>query len=89
MGYEIINLGGGRNPVSLNNIIFKLEDLIGKKAKIDHKPFHKADLLETWADISKAKSLLDWAPQVSLEDGLEKSVQWYMENKNWLKELKV
>ena len=89
VGYEIINLGGGRNPVSLNNIIFKLEDLIGKKAKIDHKPFHKADLLAPWADISKAKSLLDWAPQVSLEDGLEKSVQWYMENKNWLKELKV
>ena len=89
VGYEIINLGGGRNPVSLNTIISKLEELLGKKAKIDHKPFHVADLMETWADISKAKRLLDWEPQVSLDEGLEKSVQWYMDNRNWLKEIFV
>ena len=89
VGYEIINLGGGRNPVSLNNIISKLEQLLGKKAKIDHKPFHVADLMETWADISKAKDLLGWEPQVSLDKGLEESVQWYMDNQHWLKEVQV
>ena len=89
VGYQIINLGGGRNPVSLNTIISKLEELLGKKAKIDSKPFHAADLMETWADISKANSLLGWEPQVSLEDGLKKSVQWYMDNRHWLKEVKV
>jgi nucleoside-diphosphate-sugar epimerase len=89
VGYEIINLGGGRNPVSLNTIISNLEELLGKKAKIDHKPFHVADLMETWADISKAKRLLGWEPQVSLEEGLEKSVQWYLDNQHWLKEVQV
>ena len=89
VGYEIINLGGGRNPVSLNTIISKLEKLLGKKAKIDHKPFHVADLMETWADISKAKNLLGWEPQISLEEGLEKSVQWYMDNQHWLKVVQV
>jgi nucleoside-diphosphate-sugar epimerase len=89
VGYEIINLGGGRNPVSLNAIISKLEQLLGKKAKIDHKPFHVADLMEAWADISKAKNLLGWEPQVSLEQGLEKSVQWYIDNQHWLKEVQV
>ena len=89
VGYEIINLGGGRNPVSLNTIISKLEELLGKKAKIDHKPFHVADLMETWADISKAKNLLGWEPQVSLDEGLEESVQWYMDNQHWLKEVQV
>ena len=89
VGYQIINLGGGRNPVSLNTIISKLEQLLGKKAKIDHKPFHVADLMETWADISKAKNLLGWEPQVSLEEGLEKSVQWYNNNRIWLKEIQV
>jgi UDP-glucuronate 4-epimerase len=89
VGYEIINLGGGRNPVSLNTIISKLEELLGKKAKIDHKPFHVADLMETWADISKAKRLLDWEPLVSLNEGLEQSVQWYNDNRNWLKEVSV
>ncbi len=89
VGYEIFNLGGGRNPVSLNTIISKLEELIGKKAKINYKPFHVADLMETWADISKTKRLLDWKPQVSLDEGLEKSVQWYMVNRHWLKEAQV
>tara|TARA_B100000242_G_scaffold185520_1_gene133357 strand:- start:11370 stop:12356 length:987 start_codon:yes stop_codon:yes gene_type:complete len=89
IGYQIINLGGGRNPVSLNTIISKIEELLDKKAKIDHKPFHAADLMETWADISKAKNLLGWEPQVSLDEGLEKSIQWYMDNRNWLKEVKV
>ena len=89
VGYEIINLGGGRNPVSLNNLISRLEELIGKKAKIDRKPFQVADLMETQADISKAKRLLDWEPQVSIEEGLKKSVNWYMDNRHWLKEVQV
>lgn len=89
VGYEIINLGGGRNPVSLNTIIDKLETLIGKKAVIDHKPFHVADLMETWADIEKARNLLGWEPKVSLDEGLEKSVSWYMKNREWLREVKV
>ncbi len=89
VGYEIINLGGGRNPVSLNTIISKLEELLGKETKIDHKPFHVADLMETCADISKAKRLFDWEPQISLEEGLRKSVDWYMDNRHWLREVKV
>lgn len=89
VGYEIINLGGGRNPVSLNEIIERLENLMGKKAQIDRKPFHIADIKETWADIDKAKRLLFWEPRVTLAQGLEKSVQWYVENSEWLKEIKV
>jgi UDP-glucuronate 4-epimerase len=89
VGYEIINLGGGRNPVSLNTIISRLEELLGKKAKIDRKPFHIADLMETWADIDKAKNLLSWEPKVSLDEGLEKSVYWYMENQELLRGIKV
>jgi UDP-glucuronate 4-epimerase len=89
VGYEIINLGGGRNPVTLNAIIERLESLLGKKAKIDHKPFHIADIKETWADIDKAKNLLGWEPRVSLDEGLEKSVQWYLDNREWLKDIEV
>ena len=87
VGYEIINLGGGRNPVSLNSIISRLENLLGKKAFIDHKPFHIADLMETWADIEKAKKILGWEPKFSLDEGLEKSVSWYMQNRDWLKDI--
>ena len=45
--------------------------------------------METWADIEKAKNLLGWEPKVSLDYGLEKSVDWYMENRAWLKEIQV
>ena len=78
--YEIINLGGGKNPISINELITKIEKLIGKKAIRDEKPFHKADVQETWADISKAKKLLNWEPTISLDQGLSETVNWYFKN---------
>ena len=58
VGYEIINLGGGRNPISLNTIISRLEELIGKKSKrLITNPSHVADLMETRADISIGKEI--------------------------------
>ncbi len=83
VGYEIFNLGGGNNPVSLNWIIEQLESLLGKKAKVVHKNFHKADIKSTYAKIEKAKQILDWAPETSLGDGLEQCVRWYRDNKPW------
>jgi nucleoside-diphosphate-sugar epimerase len=84
VGYEIINLGGGRSPISLTTLIAKLEVLIGRKAKIEFKAFHVADLMETWADITKSKKLLGWEPKTCLDSGLENSVHWYMNNRGWL-----
>ncbi len=89
LGYEIINLGGGKNPVSLKTIIQKIENLLGKKAKIEYKPFHKADMKETWADIEKAEKLLGWKPETDIDEGLKKTVQWYIENREWLKDVSV
>ncbi len=84
LGYEVINLGGGKQPISINTVISMIEEQLGKKAIIDNKPFHKADLLETWADIDKAEKLLGWKPTVSFKDGLTKTIDWYKENKEWL-----
>ena len=83
VGYEIINLGGGNQPISMNTVIATLEDLLGKKAKINYRDFHKADLKSTWADISKAKNLLGWEPKISLQEGLENSVNWYVDHRPW------
>jgi UDP-glucuronate 4-epimerase len=89
VGYEIINIGGGKNPISLNVIIEWIEEHLGKKAKIDYKAFHKADLKTTWADISKAKRLLDWTPEVSVEDGIARTVHWHQTNREWLRDVKL
>lgn len=80
LGYEIINLGGGKNPISMNTVITKLEALLGKKAVINNHSFHKADIKETWADITKAWNLLGWKPEVSLDEGLERTVRSFREN---------
>ena len=40
VGYEIINLGGGRNPITINDLNKLIEKYLGKKAKINYKPFH-------------------------------------------------
>ena len=89
LGYEIINLGGGKNPISLKTIIEKIENLLGKKAKIEYRPFHKADMKETWADIEKAEQLLSWKPEIDIDEGLKRTVEWYLENKDWLKDISL
>ena len=89
VGYEIINLGGGRNPISLNSMIERLDDLLGKSSKVDREPSHAADMRETWADIEKAKRLLGWEPKFSFDEGLKKTVEWYLANREWLKEIKI
>ncbi len=82
VGYEIINLGGGNNPISLNAVIGMIEKMLGKKAIIQNKEFHIADIKETWANISKAEKLLGWKPEVSFEEGIKRSVDWHLANKH-------
>ncbi len=89
LGYEIINLGGGRNPISLNSVIAFIENALGKKAKINYKPFHIADVPETWADISKADRLLGWKPQVTPHEGFQRSVDWALAHAEWLKDIRL
>ena len=89
VGYEIINLGGGRNPISIQRVIELIEKKVEKKAMINNKEFQKTDIKETWADISKAKQLLDWTPGISFEEGLGHTVAWYEENKSWLKKITI
>lgn len=87
IGYEIINLGGGNNPISMNEIISKIENLLEKKAKIKREAFHSADVLTTYADISKAKKILNWEPEVHISDGLSKTVEWYLRHEKWLSQI--
>ena len=86
LGYEVINLGNN-HPDKLSTAIELIEEYTGKKAEKVYKEFHKADIFATWADVSKAKHLLDWEPTVGLEEGLKRSVEWARENWEWVKEI--
>lgn len=87
VGYEVINLGGGRRPFTLNEMIGLLEELLGKTARIQYLPSHQTDMAETHADISKAGRLLGWQPNVELREGLSQTVEWYRENYEWARHI--
>ncbi len=84
LGYEILNLGGGNEPLSINSMIHELERHLGREAVIDRQPFNAADMRDTAADINKARNLLGWEPRVSPQDGLKALAQWYQEEAHWL-----
>jgi len=88
VGYQIINLGNN-HPVKLNYMINLIEDSLHKKAKINYLPRHPADVTATWANISKAKKTLSWSPKIDIEDGIQKTVNWFEENWEWVKEIKI
>mgnify|MGYP000915901909 CR=1 FL=1 len=86
VGFEIINLGGN-HPYTINETISLIEKYLGKKAKVINKPFPQCDIPATWADISKAKKILGWQPIFSLEEGIKKTIDWCIENKNLVEEI--
>lgn len=74
-GYEIINLGESKT-ITLNELITSLEREIGKKAVINRTEKQPGDVHVTFADISKAKELLDYHPKITKEAGLAAFVKW-------------
>ena len=87
LGYEVINLGGDR-PVVLADAIGIIEGALRQTAAIEYAPMPSADVPATWADIRRAEKLLGWRPQVPIEEGVERTVRWYLENREWAKEIR-
>jgi len=77
--FNIINLGNS-SPVPLREFIKTIESTVGKKAILHSKPLPSGDVNTTYADISRAKKLLNWQPQTSLRQGLSKLWKWYQLN---------
>jgi UDP-glucuronate 4-epimerase len=75
-GFEIFNLGESQT-VRLSYLINLLEEAVGKKAVIDRQPPAPGDVPITYADISKARKMLDYNPSVKIEKGIPRFVQWF------------
>ena len=88
MGFEIINLGG-HETISINAIIEHLESMLGRKTAREYLPFHPADMMANWADVSKAKKLLGWEPVVNLETGMQALVNWYLAERDWTSKIQT
>jgi UDP-glucuronate 4-epimerase len=79
LGFEIINLGRG-DPVRLSDFVSTLERLAGRKPRLVSQPMTDADVNATCADIEKARRLLGYSPQVSVQTGVQRFFEWYVEN---------
>jgi UDP-glucuronate 4-epimerase len=78
--YEVFNLGESRT-VELRELISLLEKELGVDAKIDQQPLQPGDVPQTYADISKARSLLGYNPQTQIEVGIQRFVEWFLKTK--------
>jgi UDP-glucuronate 4-epimerase len=78
-GYEIINLGESQT-IPLIALIKSIESLLDMNAIIEWKPKQAGDVDTTFADISKAKKILNYNPQFSMQEGLIRFIEWYKNN---------
>ncbi len=74
-GYRVYNLGGN-HPASLTDLIATVEKVVGRPAVIDRKPMQPGDVERTWADLTRARTELDYAPHTSLLEGISRQWQW-------------
>ena len=75
-GFEIFNLGESETT-KLSRLIELLEAALGKKAVIDRQPIQPGDVPITFADISKARAMLGYNPQVKIEQGIKLFAEWF------------
>ena len=71
----------------MRDVIAQIEACTGKKAEVKSQPRHPADVPATWADISKARTLLGWEPQTKFDDGVTKLVEWYRAEQSWASQI--
>jgi UDP-glucuronate 4-epimerase len=76
--FTILNLGESE-PIRLGDLVTALEAATGRQARIDRRPVPPGDVERTFADVSRAREMLGYAPGVDLEEGLRRFVTWYRE----------
>jgi UDP-glucose 4-epimerase len=72
---KAINIGGGNNE-PLHKVFEMLAEITGVEPRLTYIEKQKGDVLHTYADITLARSLLGFAPEVPLRDGLEREADW-------------
>lgn len=84
--FEVFNLGSDQ-PFQLRELIAKIENHVGRKARVKSRPRHPADVLATWADVTKARKRLGWQASVIGDEGISRTVAWYLDNRTWARQI--
>ena len=78
-GYRIYNLGESQT-IELRELVAVLEEALGRKADIDWQPDQPGDVPRTWADVTRAREELGYAPCVDIREGVRRFVAWLRED---------
>ena len=85
MKHEVFNIGGGpENTLSLLELLELLENLTGRRSKIDFATWRPSDQRVYISDVSKANERLHWEPKIGPAEGVKRLVAWVKENKGAL-----
>lgn len=74
---RVMNVGGGRQPTSVNGILQIVAGLIGVKPEPVHTPSREGDVRKTEADVSLARRAIGYEPKIEIEEGLRRTVEWF------------
>ena len=77
--YRIYNIGNN-SPVELMDFISLIEKCLGKTATKNFLPMQAGDVPATWADVRDLVKDFDYAPSVTVQEGVERFVAWYLEH---------
>jgi len=78
LDHEVINLGGDKTE-ELMDFIKEVEKACGKEAKKEFKDMQPGDVIQTSADVHKARELLGYDPKTHISEGIPRFVAWYRE----------
>lgn len=78
--HPIYNLGNNRSE-PLMHLVNLIEESTGKRARINNLPMQPGDVMETFANIDKARADLGYQPTITIDDGIPEFVQWYRSRK--------
>jgi UDP-glucuronate 4-epimerase len=73
---SVINVAGGES-VSLLEVIYIVEDIIGRPIVLDRRPGQPGDVRRTGGAHRRAAALLGWSPKIRLREGLRRQVAWH------------
>jgi UDP-glucose 4-epimerase len=80
---KVMNIASGK-PVTISEIVHQIAELMHYKGRIRQEPARPADILKHCGGINLAKQLIDFKPTVDFEEGLTKTIDWFVKNRGKL-----
>src|SRR5690606_36237186 len=74
-GYQVINLGTG-DGTTVRELVEAFREVVGDAFRVEEAPARPGDVVGAYVDPAKARDLLGWKPEYSLQDAIRHSLQW-------------